>query len=51
MALELELPAVYLDAVLLDTTPARPALINRDPEPGERQVPLASTIALELTAA
>ena len=49
MALELELPAVYLDAVLLDPTPARPAVINRDPEPGDAAVHISTTIALDLT--
>lgn len=49
MAIELELPAVYLDTVLMDPTPARPAVINRDPEPGETQVPLATLVALDIT--
>jgi phage tail-like protein len=48
-AFEIELPAVYLDAVLMDPTPVRPAVINRDPEPGEREVPLSSTVAFDLT--
>jgi phage tail-like protein len=49
MAIELELPAVYLDTVLMDPTPARPAVINRDPEPGEVQVPIGTLIALDVT--
>ena len=49
MATELELPAVYVDAVLLDPTPTRPVAINRDPEPGEMQVPVGTSISLDLT--
>jgi phage tail-like protein len=49
MAFELELPALYVDAVLLDPTPARPVVINRDPEPGETQVPVGTLVALDLT--
>jgi hypothetical protein len=49
MAHELELPALYLDAVLLDPTPTTPVVINRDPEPGETQVPIDAVIALDLT--
>jgi phage tail-like protein len=49
MAHELELPAVYLDAILLDPTPARPAVINRDPEPGEIQVPIDTLVAVDIT--
>ena len=49
MAFELEIPAVYLDALVLDPTPARPVLINRDPEPGEVEVPLDAVIALDVT--
>jgi phage tail-like protein len=49
MAFELELPAVYLDTVLLDPTPARPAVINRDPEPGEVQVPIGTRVAFDVT--
>jgi phage tail-like protein len=49
MALELELPAVYLDTVLMDPTPARPAVMNRDPEPGEVQVPIGTMVALDIT--
>jgi phage tail-like protein len=49
MAVELELPAVYLDAIVLDPTPTRPTVINRDPEPGEVEVPLGTAISLDLT--
>lgn len=49
MAFELEIPALYVDAVLMDPTPVRPALINRDPEPGETQVPIATLVALDIT--
>ncbi len=49
MVFELEIPAVYLDALVLDPTPARPALINQDPEPGEVEIPLDTAIALDLT--
>ena len=49
MAFELELPAVYLDAVLLDPTPVRPAVINRDPEPDEVEVPISTEVAFDLT--
>jgi phage tail-like protein len=48
-AYELELPAFYLDAVLMDPTPVRPAVINRDPEPGESQVPVSTSMAFDLT--
>ncbi len=49
MAFELELPAVYLDPVLLDPTPARPALLNRDPEPDDVAVPITATVCLDVT--
>jgi phage tail-like protein len=49
MAFELEIPALYVDAVLMDPTPVRPALINRDPEPGESQVPVGTLVALDIT--
>lgn len=49
MAFELELPALYIDAVLMDPTAVRPALMNRDPEPGETQVPIATLVALDIT--
>ncbi|MBI3184820.1 MAG: phage tail protein [Myxococcales bacterium] len=49
MAFELELPGVYVDVVLLDPTPARPVIVNRDPEPAETQVPIGTSIALDIT--
>lgn len=49
MAIELELPAVYVDAVLLDPTPATPVLINRDPEPTDSGVPIDALIAFDIT--
>lgn len=45
---EVELPGIYLDAVLLDPTPATPTVINRSPEPSESQVPIDEVITLEL---
>lgn len=45
---EVELPGVYIDAVVLDAAAARPALINRLPEPGETSVPSNSTIAVQI---
>jgi len=48
MAFELELPAVYLDGFLLDLTPMRPAVINRDPEPADTEVPITAVVALDL---
>jgi len=45
---ELELPAVYLDAILADSSPIRPILTNRSPEPTETGVPRATTIALDI---
>jgi len=44
---ELELPALYVDQVTL-TASTRLVLVNRDPGPGEADVRLDSTIALEL---
>lgn len=49
MPFELELPAVYLDAILLDPTPMTPIVINRDPEPAETEVPIDSSIVFDLT--
>lgn len=49
MAIELELPAVYIDAVLLDPTPTTPVLFNRDPEPGETQVPIDAVVAVDIS--
>ncbi len=44
---EIELPAFYVDAIILDPafTP-RPQLLNRSPEPGETNVPIGSSIDL-----
>lgn len=51
---ELELPALYVDAWLLDTTSARPLLANRVPEPGsvdnDRSTPIAVDV-IDTTAA
>lgn len=46
---EVELPAFYLDALVIDTafTP-RPQVINRAPEPDETRVPASSTIAFDI---
>jgi phage tail-like protein len=49
MAHELEIPALYVDAVLLDPTPTTPVIINRDPEPDEVQIPIDAAIALDIT--
>lgn len=49
MAIELEIPAVYIDAVLLDPTPTTPVVLNRDPEPAEARVPIDAVIALDIT--
>lgn len=48
MAFRVELPGLYLDDVVTDATPTRPALVNRDPEPGEVEVPIDTNIALEI---
>lgn len=45
---DVELPGVYIDAVVLDTSDKTPALINRDPEPLELAVPLNSLVAFEI---
>lgn len=44
-----EMPSVQLDAVLLDATTATPQLILRDPEPGDTDVPAATTLAFSVT--
>ena len=49
MAFELEIPAVYIDALVLDPTLARPVLINRDPEPAEIEIPINAVIAFDIT--
>ena len=46
---EVELPAFYADFVLLDPTPSRPAVLSRDPEPNEVEVPIGSAVAFDLT--
>ncbi len=48
-AADIELPAFYLDALVLDPafTP-RPSLANRDPAPNEDRVHLDTTIALDV---
>lgn len=44
-----ELPAVYLDAIqILSSNPLRPALLNRDPEPGDTAVPEGQAIGFSL---
>lgn len=50
MAFLLELPGAYVDAIVLDTvTLGRPALMNRDPEPNETNVPLGVSVQFDLT--
>lgn len=50
MSYTLELPGVYLDAVLEDSQPVvgAPTLINRDPVPAEFHVPADTAIAFEV---
>jgi phage tail-like protein len=43
-----ELPAFYVDGVLLDPTPSRPAVVSRDPEPNDVEVPLGSPVTFDL---
>lgn len=45
---EIELPAFYVDALLLDLDTTRPAVINRNPEPNETNVPNAGTVSLDI---
>lgn len=46
---EAELPGVYVDALQFVTAePLRPAIFNRDPEPGDTGVPLDRVIAFDL---
>lgn len=45
---EVELPAFYVDAVLLDPTPSRPAIISRDPEPNDAGVPIGSAVSFDI---
>lgn len=49
MAFELELPAFLVDQILFDQTPTRPILLNRDPEPGETNVPIGTNVSLDIT--
>jgi phage tail-like protein len=44
----LELPALYVALVAATGASARPALVSRDPGPGEDGVPLGSAVALEI---
>jgi phage tail-like protein len=48
MADYLAIAGLYVDDVLADSTPTRPALINRDPEPDEVQVPVDTCLAMEI---
>jgi len=43
-----ELPALFVDGVVLFAAAARPVVVNRDPSPGEQGVPIDATLALEL---
>lgn len=45
---ELELPAVYVDALVLDATTARPILANRVPGPGATRVPRSALVRLDV---
>jgi hypothetical protein len=45
---EVELPAFYVDGVLLDMSAARPAIVNRDPEPNDVEVPIGTAVAFDL---
>lgn len=49
MAFVLEIPAVYLDNITLNSGQARPLLMNRDPEPNEQSAPIDTNIAVEIT--
>jgi len=46
---DVELPAVYVDALLFDEDTTRPALLNRDPEPADTGVLVDAKIRLDLT--
>lgn len=46
---EVELPAVYVDSVVLDVTENRPEIINRIPHPGETGVRIDHSIEIELS--
>jgi len=43
-----ELPALFVDGVVLFAAAARLVVVNRDPSPGEQGVPIDATLALEL---
>lgn len=45
---DVELPAFYVDALVLDGAFTRPQISNRNPEPNETKVPVDSTIALDI---
>lgn len=47
---DVELPAVYLDAMVLDTSTTEPVLINRDPSPGEAGVDPALRVRFDLAS-
>lgn len=46
---EAEMPSVQVDAVLLDDTTSTPVFVRRDPEPGDVNVPVDTTIQLSTT--
>lgn len=46
---DLEMPGVYVDAVLFDLSTTRPSLINRDPEPNETGVRVDTNIRVDIT--
>lgn len=46
---ELEMPAVFLDSVTLDTITTTPAVFNRDPEPNETGVPVDTLISVDFS--
>lgn len=48
MATMIELAALYLDLIEGDTSGERPALLNRDPDPGETNIPVSSNISLQI---
>ncbi len=45
---EIEIPAVYLDQLILDDAAPDLSVVNRDPQSGEARVPRDSDIALDL---
>lgn len=47
---DVELPAVYVDTLALDTSLASPVLINRDPEPGEIGVDPVTRVRFDLAS-